>query len=764
MLHRRRFLALGLAGGTLARFAISSTEVAAAMPITTAVPGENVIDYILRVRGKWDESLYRQLLGAANEFKEGDAIIGVAAVDDAARRQARDLLSSTRISQIDQHPPFRDELFQLLTSSLNREIQQQIGDITLAALKSFLLERSESEIHSIRDGLSSDVIACVVRLMNNAELIQIGAKVFNPLPESNIGARGYMGARVQPNSPTDNVDDIRWQVFDAFAYAVGDVLLGTNPVSSTPESVAAVEATLKDVLVTFGIENVLPHCVLAHIDVQAAVESAHPGLTALWFQSIAGNDAANATFDISIEKMMEHAKSRQGRFGLYFETGQGADSTNGHGHGVDMVVHESRKYGFARVLTQTIAATLASRGSKEHPWVHLNDVAGFIGPEVFRSRDQLVRCCLEDIVMGKLHGLMIGLDVCSTLHMDVSLDDLGWCIDQIMPANPGYLMALPTRIDPMLGYLTTGYQDHVHIREKFGFKVNDRMWQFFRQLGVIDAQGQPTEHFGDPSWVYQQYCRRKNDARSAKEIQSEAATQIAAVRSRGVFIAEGFGEQPAMLQPALAKHIQHIYDDAKVSIWMQLDEAFVATVPEVMKLRTRSADRTDYILHPVSGEHLSDESADMIVRLRRGGKDQFNTQIVISDGLNALAVMDGDQLLSLIRRLRTELTGTEFTVSPENLVVNSGRVRAGYRIGEQLFGGRNGTLTILHIIGERPGSGHHTLSVYMTRADGQIWGIADKVDHNITKVVSGIAHTALTPDAGAVEAVRILRQTDVSRP
>lgn len=82
-----------------------------------------------------------------------------------------------------------------------------------------------------------------------------------------------MGARVQPNSPTDNVDDIRWQVFDAFAYAVGDVLLGTNPVSSTPESVAAVEETLRDVLVTFGIENVLPHCVLAHIDVQAAVES-----------------------------------------------------------------------------------------------------------------------------------------------------------------------------------------------------------------------------------------------------------------------------------------------------------------------------------------------------------------------------------------------------------------------------------------------------------------------------------------------------------
>ena len=123
--------------------------------------------------------------------------------------------------------------------------------------------------------------------------------------------------------------------------------------------------------------------------------------------------------------------------------------------------------------------------------MHLNDVAGFIGPEVFRTREQLVRCCLEDIVMGKLHGLCLGLDVCSTLHMDVSLDDLDWCLDRILPANPAYLMALPTKIDPMLGYLTTGFQDHVRLREKFGYKVNDRMWQFFQELEVIDAGGQP---------------------------------------------------------------------------------------------------------------------------------------------------------------------------------------------------------------------------------------------------------------------------------
>lgn len=758
MIHRRRFLDLNRAGTTPAGATPLPAACGAGKSIEPAFPGEDLPSYIQRIQGNWDDELYRQMLGAANEFKEGDALINVAARNEDVRQMARALLSATTLEQIDQHPPHTDDLFEMITASLDPEIQRQLGSMTLGELKHFLLSSSEPEIHAIRDGLSSDVIACVVRLMRNDELIQVGAKVFNPLPGTNIGARGYMGARVQPNSPTDNADDIRWQVFDAFAYAVGDVLLGTNPVSSTPESVASVQQTLQDVLVTFGIADVLPHCVLAHIDVQAEVEKEHPNLTGIWFQSIAGNDTANTTFDLSIEKMVRHANSRTGHYGLYFETGQGADFTNGHGHGVDMVFHESRKYGFARTLTQTVRAALESHGSQDPPWVHVNDVAGFIGPEVFRSRKQLVRCCLEDIVMGKLHGLMIGLDVCSTLHMDVSLDDLGWCIDQIMPANPGYLMALPTRIDPMLGYLTTGYHDHVHIRERYGFKVNDRMWQFFQQLGVIDAQGQPTEHFGNPSHVYLQYCRRRKDPRPDQEILTEAKNRIASIRSRGVFIAEGFGEKPSMLQPSLARHLQHIYEDAKVSLWKELDNAYASTIPDVVRIRTRSADREDYILHPVSGEFLSDDSQMALVGLRAEDAETSDTQIVISDGLNALAVMDGDQLLSLIGHLRSALTDAGFRTSPVNLLVDAGRVRAGYRIGEALFGGRNGRFALLHIIGERPGTGHHTLSIYMTVTDGRTWGSPDRVDHNITKVVSGIAMTALTPDLGALEAVKILRE------
>jgi ethanolamine ammonia-lyase large subunit len=773
-MHRRRFLNVGLASAAAAAGIRCGGPVSADTPsgspsqqraaddnrpdfeAQTPPPeaGESLIAWVKRVRGQWDQTLYRQMLGAANEFKEGDEIIGVAAINPTTRKYSRQLLSHTTIEQIDSHPQQSDDLFEIITAAIDPSVQQKIAAWTIGDLKTFLLQEPESAIHEIRHGLSSDVIAAVVRLMNNDELTVVGSKVFNPLPGSQIGAKGYMGARIQPNSPTDHPDDIRWQVLSGFAFAVGDVLIGTNPVSSETASVISVQQVLQDLLVTFGIDDILPHCVLSHIDIQAEAERTAPGLTELWFQSIAGNDSANATFDITTEKMLAHARSRHGRFGLYFETGQGADFTNGHGHGLDMVILESRKYGFARALAQAVPRKNAAGQS----WVHLNDVAGFIGPEVFRTRDQLVRCCLEDIVMGKLHGLMIGLDICSTLHMDVSLDDLEWCIDQIMPANPGYLMALPTRIDPMLGYLTTSFQDHVHVRERFGYRVNDPMWAFFKSIGIIDAAGQPTKHFGDPGWVYLQYCRRRNDARDADTILAEAKTKMAEVRSRGVFLASGYGASPAKLTPTLAAEVQHIYEDAKRCIWEELPTDFKGDTEHVLPLSTRAKDREDYILHPLSGEYLSDQSRVQLT-LRRNSlvREDDDCVIVVSDGLNALAVTDEGQLDALLVAIRKTLEAEGFRIAPGYLLVRSGRVRAGYRIGETLLGGRSGQKTLLHIIGERPGSGHHTLSIYMTTADGATWAIPDRVDHNITKVVSGIAFTALRPDQAAKAATRILQ-------
>ena len=718
---------------------------------------ESIVTYLKRTQGQFDLTQYRQIIGAANPFKEGDATLNIAAKDEEHRQFARQLLSNTTCQEIDSHSLFEDEIQQLILQSIQKH--PTIPNWTLGELKNFILTQPESEIKSIMPSLSSDVIGCVVKLMSNEELISVGQKIFNPLAGSQIGSKGYLSARIQPNSPTDNIDDIRMQVFCAWSYAVGDLLLGTNPVSSTPASVARIESTLYDIIVSFGLEEVLPNCVLSHIDVQAEVEELHPGTTGIWFQSLAGTVEANKTFDVTIEKMMNHIAKRQGKYALYAETGQGADFTNGHGEGFDMVIHEARKYGFVRVLQQHISKGLPP---EKAPWVHVNDVAGFIGPEVFKTKEQLVRCCLEDTVMGKLHGLTIGLDICSTLHMDVSLDDLDWCIEQVMPANPAYLMALPTKNDPMLSYLTTAFSDHVRIRQQFNYKVNDAMWAFFKKLQIIDNKGNPTAHFGDPLWVYYQYRLAKKDTRSQKEIYQEGRRLMNEIQDRGVPIAEGYGENIWDLKPELDVEIRRLYEDAKVSLWTEMNDTFSKSIPNAVPISTTSSDRKDYVYHPESGEQLTTTALDALNQIKKNWGNQLpDVNIIISDGLNARALMDEGHLIPFLTMLRQKLSSKGFSVGKENILITHGRVRAGYQCGEVLFGNAPSSKKakgIIHIIGERPGSGHHNFSAYLSAPSQSIWSKKGEVDHNISKVVSGISDTALKPELAVAEVVNIFSE------
>jgi ethanolamine ammonia-lyase large subunit len=715
---------------------------------------EDIFSYIQKTSGKMDQILYRQIIGAANEFKEGDLTLGIAASSDESRLNARELLSNTKIGDLKKNSLFTDELYQLIQNTT--EDNPLLDNWNMGELKAFVLEQSEDEIKTIMPALTSDVIGCLVKLMSNEELIQVGQKVFNPIPGTQIGSKGYLSARVQPNSPTDNPEDIAWQVFDAWSYGVGDLVLGTNPVSSEAHSVAEIEKTLYDIISAFGLETTIPNCVLSHIDIQAQAEQIYPGTTGIWFQSIAGTVKANQTFDVSIDKMTRHMETRTGQFGLYAETGQGADFTNGHGEGFDMVVHESRKYGFVRALKMKLSE---GKTTEQSPWVHLNDVAGFIGPEVFKTKEQLVRCCLEDTVMGKLHGLTIGLDICSTLHMDVTLDDLEWCIDQIMPANPAYLMALPTKNDPMLSYLTTAFNDHVRIREQFGYKINDAMWDFFKRIDIIGEDNSPTEHFGDPTWVYYQYRLAKKDLRTQEEIVAEGRRIIQDIERRGVPIAQRFGENIWDLDPELDQKVRFLYEDAKVSLWTEMPSSFVKSIPNAIAVTTLSADKKDYVYHPESGEQLNKKTISQLKNIQSGWKSEVpDVQIIISDGLNAKALMDEDHLFPFLDELKDQLQKKGYTISHENIVFTHGRVRAGYVTGEQLFGNLPNSEKkkgIIHIIGERPGSGHHNFSAYITAATVDQWSKKGTVDHDISRVVSGISDTALLPKQAAIDVSNI---------
>ena len=151
-LCRREFLGImavagaTFAGATFASKAASATE---AIVIKDTKPGEDVFAYITRVKGGFDQTLYQQVIGASNAFKEGDQTIGVGAADEATRQQARSLLANTKIKDLYEHPLLVDDLQKLIWQSTNQAQYKKVKDWTMADLKVFLLNKSESEIKGI---------------------------------------------------------------------------------------------------------------------------------------------------------------------------------------------------------------------------------------------------------------------------------------------------------------------------------------------------------------------------------------------------------------------------------------------------------------------------------------------------------------------------------------------------------------------------------------------------------------------------------------
>ena len=85
---------------------------------------EDIFTYISRVSGGFDLKLYKKLVGAANEFKEGDEIAGIAAADETARKMARNLIANTLLSDVIEQPLFRDEQYDLIhnTTAFEKDI------------------------------------------------------------------------------------------------------------------------------------------------------------------------------------------------------------------------------------------------------------------------------------------------------------------------------------------------------------------------------------------------------------------------------------------------------------------------------------------------------------------------------------------------------------------------------------------------------------------------------------------------------------------
>ena len=79
---------------------------------------------------------------------------------------------------------------------------------------------------------------------------------------------------------------------------------------------------------------------------------------------------------------------------------------------------------------------------------------------------------------------------------------------------------------------------------------------FYKQIGIVDANDKYTEHFGDPLWVYYQYCQAKGDKRSKDAIYAEGRKKMKEVEARGVDLATGHGKNLWDLNPELATKVK----------------------------------------------------------------------------------------------------------------------------------------------------------------------------------------------------------------
>jgi len=147
-IRRREFLS-GLLGGVSACFLAPrgmpamAAETRGGIVVPAVGPREDLPAFIRRTKGAFDQTLYRQLLGAGNEFKEGDQYQGVAAADATSRENARLLLARTRIRDFIAHPIYQDAVSQYIDQAVDADVGNDLANWTIGELHRFLLESNE---------------------------------------------------------------------------------------------------------------------------------------------------------------------------------------------------------------------------------------------------------------------------------------------------------------------------------------------------------------------------------------------------------------------------------------------------------------------------------------------------------------------------------------------------------------------------------------------------------------------------------------------
>ncbi len=321
--------------------------------------------------------------------------------------------------------------------------------------------------------------AAVCKIMRLQDLIAVARKCRVVTRFRNtIGLPGRLSVRLQPNHPADDPRGIAAATLDGLLLGAGDAVIGVNPATDSLAALCALLTMLDEVRARYAIPT--QTCVLAHVtSTIRAIESGAP--VDLVFQSLAGTEAANRAFGVSLallaeaqEAALSLGRGTVGQDVMYFETGQGSALSAEAHHGVDQQTVEARAYAVARAFRPLL----------------VNTVVGFIGPEYLVDGKQITRAGLEDHFCGKLLGLPMGVDVCYTNHAEADQDDMDALLTLLGVAGVTYVMGVPGADDVMLSYQSTSFHDALYLRGALGLRPAPEFETWLAGIG-IDVPGGP---------------------------------------------------------------------------------------------------------------------------------------------------------------------------------------------------------------------------------------------------------------------------------
>jgi ethanolamine ammonia-lyase large subunit len=422
----------------------------------------------------------RTLLAKASPARSGDALAGVAASSAEERVAAQMALADLPLqSLLDEAviPYELDEVTRLIVDTHDAAAFRPVAHLTVGGFREWLLshEATGDVLAALAPGITPEIAAAVSKIMRLQDLVLVGRKCRVVTRFRNtLGLPGRLSVRLQPNHPTDDPRGIGAAIIDGLLYGSGDAVIGINPATDSPQTVIMLLEMVDALRARYAIPT--QSCVLAHVT--TTIEAMRRGAPVdLVFQSVAGTQAANAAFGVSLA-LLDEARAAALALGrgtpgdnvMYFETGQGSALSAEAHHGVDQQTCEARAYAVARRYAPLL----------------VNTVVGFIGPEYLFDGKQIMRAGLEDHFCGKLMGLPMGCDVCYTNHAEADQDDMDALLTVLAAAGVTYIMGVPGADDVMLGYQSTSFHDALYVREILGLRPAPEFERWLQEMGVMD--------------------------------------------------------------------------------------------------------------------------------------------------------------------------------------------------------------------------------------------------------------------------------------